>query len=408
MKKREITKFQPDGIKLKSKKAFTLAEVLITLGIIGIVAALTIPGLMSRNEERVRATQLKKAYSVLAQTHQMMIVQDIYPYREFVEPFINEEPNETPSEPSNPGGSDDTDTDGGSGSDSGDSGGSGDSGDSGGSGDDGGDNNQQQTTKELIDGILNAMDGFPILGWDWDTIGKNFNALKDTYGLNNPGQCIVDYFDDAGKPLSDSLKEGLLKMDEILGGGKNKGRKNWSYINNETYKVAYLHLLATTSETTASDEDMANFTKIKKYQLEVLKKLLNGASYCPGYDRCNGAEPIEYTTLDGTPAEIEAAEFENSALKTSDGMYLWLGDINNPQRYYMDINGAKRPNKLGVDVFTFDIIKKESIRPEQNANCTMTGSPVDGDAYKGLGCAGYALIDQNPDSNSKGYWRNFR
>ena len=34
-------------IKLKDKFAFTLAEVLITLGIIGIVAALTIPALMN-------------------------------------------------------------------------------------------------------------------------------------------------------------------------------------------------------------------------------------------------------------------------------------------------------------------------------------------------------------------------
>lgn len=398
MKKREITKFQPDGIKLKSKKAFTLAEVLITLGIIGIVAALTIPGLMSRNEERVRATQLKKAYSVLAQTHQMMIVQDIYPYREFVEPFMNEEPNETPSEPSNPGGSDDTDTDGGSGSDSGDSGGSGDSGDSGGSGDDGGDKDptipdmNDQTTKELVDGLIDA-----VFHFDFGTAKNNFDKLVDKYGFNNVGPFLLDYASDSGVDLPDFIKD-------ILGGNKNK----IFHIGNDLYRYAYLHLLATTSETTASDEDMANFTKVKKYQLEVLKKLLNGASYCPSYDQCNGAEPIEYTTLDGTPAEIEAAEFENSALKTSDGMYLWLGDINNPQRYYIDINGAKRPNKLGVDVFTFDIIKKESIRPEQNDNCTMTGSPVDGDAYKGLGCAGYALIDLNPDRNSKGYWRNFR
>ncbi len=65
--------------KTHNKLGFTLAEVLITLGIIGIVAALTIPGLLSRNEEKVRETQLKKAYSVLSQAHQMMIVKDIYP-----------------------------------------------------------------------------------------------------------------------------------------------------------------------------------------------------------------------------------------------------------------------------------------------------------------------------------------
>lgn len=49
------------------KSAFTLAEVLITLGIIGIVAALTIPNLMGAYKKRVVETELKKSYSELAQ-----------------------------------------------------------------------------------------------------------------------------------------------------------------------------------------------------------------------------------------------------------------------------------------------------------------------------------------------------
>lgn len=50
---------------MKNKKAFTLAEVLITLGIIGIVAALTIPTLISKYENNVSATKLIKTYSML-------------------------------------------------------------------------------------------------------------------------------------------------------------------------------------------------------------------------------------------------------------------------------------------------------------------------------------------------------
>lgn len=45
------------------KKAFTLAEVLITLGIIGVVAAITIPGLMENVRNRDLQAQLKKTYS---------------------------------------------------------------------------------------------------------------------------------------------------------------------------------------------------------------------------------------------------------------------------------------------------------------------------------------------------------
>ena len=51
----------------KKKVAFTLAEVLITLGIIGIVAAMTIPTLMQKYYERQTVVKLKETYSILSQ-----------------------------------------------------------------------------------------------------------------------------------------------------------------------------------------------------------------------------------------------------------------------------------------------------------------------------------------------------
>lgn len=49
--------------KLK-KYGFTLAEVLVTLGIIGVVAALTMPTLMANHQKTVQKAQFKKAYSL--------------------------------------------------------------------------------------------------------------------------------------------------------------------------------------------------------------------------------------------------------------------------------------------------------------------------------------------------------
>lgn len=49
------------------KKAFTLAEVLITLGIIGIVAALTLPNLIGSYKKQETVSRLKKTYSILNQ-----------------------------------------------------------------------------------------------------------------------------------------------------------------------------------------------------------------------------------------------------------------------------------------------------------------------------------------------------
>lgn len=58
------------------KKAFTLAECLITLGIIGIVAAMTLPSLIQKNEERVTVTKVKKFYSVMSQALQFAIAEN--------------------------------------------------------------------------------------------------------------------------------------------------------------------------------------------------------------------------------------------------------------------------------------------------------------------------------------------
>ena len=55
--------------------AFTLAEVLITLGIIGIVAAITLPSLIQNYQKKVTSARLKEAYSIINQALQMAIMQ---------------------------------------------------------------------------------------------------------------------------------------------------------------------------------------------------------------------------------------------------------------------------------------------------------------------------------------------
>lgn len=51
----------------KAKLAFTLAEVLITLGIIGIVASMTIPTLMQKYYEHQTVSKLRETYSIISQ-----------------------------------------------------------------------------------------------------------------------------------------------------------------------------------------------------------------------------------------------------------------------------------------------------------------------------------------------------
>lgn len=51
------------------RAAFTLAEVLITLGIIGVVAAMTMPSLIQNYQEKATVTKLKKCYSLVSQAY---------------------------------------------------------------------------------------------------------------------------------------------------------------------------------------------------------------------------------------------------------------------------------------------------------------------------------------------------
>ena len=61
---------------MKKGKGFTLAEVLITLGVIGIVAAMTIPTLLAKIQEKQYQSQYKKIFSELNQAVRLLQVDD--------------------------------------------------------------------------------------------------------------------------------------------------------------------------------------------------------------------------------------------------------------------------------------------------------------------------------------------
>ena len=62
---------KPKFEKFKSKKAFTLAEVLITLGIIGVVVAMTMPTLINNYQKKLAVTRLKHFSSMMQQAAKM-------------------------------------------------------------------------------------------------------------------------------------------------------------------------------------------------------------------------------------------------------------------------------------------------------------------------------------------------
>lgn len=78
---------------MNKNSGFTLAEVLITLGIIGVVAAMTIPNLMTAYKAHRYRSQFLKSYSTLQQVIRRMIAEDVsteasaYPSNTFYKEF---------------------------------------------------------------------------------------------------------------------------------------------------------------------------------------------------------------------------------------------------------------------------------------------------------------------------------
>ena len=67
----------PENKLLVGKRiGFTLAEVLITIGIIGIVAAMTMPALINNLQVRHFKSMFKKQYSIISQAIQMLYAED--------------------------------------------------------------------------------------------------------------------------------------------------------------------------------------------------------------------------------------------------------------------------------------------------------------------------------------------
>jgi prepilin-type cleavage/methylation N-terminal domain protein len=77
-----------------TKKGFTLAEVLVTLGIIGVVVAITLSVLISEYRKQVTVNKLRHVYSLLKNA-ESMAVKDYGDMRnwDFIDLAFNQHPS---------------------------------------------------------------------------------------------------------------------------------------------------------------------------------------------------------------------------------------------------------------------------------------------------------------------------
>ena len=87
-----------------------------------------------------------------------------------------------------------------------------------------------------------------------------------------------------------------------------------------------------------------------------------------------------------------------------DGSAITVLKNNGRLNVLVDINGLKRPNRVGYDVFLFVVDTKKDILTSWSTDAATYCSKTSTNSYNGRACTYYAMIDRNPDDDSKGYW----
>lgn len=149
--------------------------------------------------------------------------------------------------------------------------------------------------------------------------------------------------------------------------------------------------------------------------------IVKDCKFTNAYINCSGKAPSEfkYKTYDGS-TRVMNDFFHDRALVTSDGMLFFFGGQFRNSSIYIDTNGSKQgPNRLGFDLFAFDIDNNDKIIKPKNIGGGSNGGTEDGsrsdvnictgrthnNKFNGYGCSEYALQDKNPDNSNLTYWK---
>ena len=170
------------------------------------------------------------------------------------------------------------------------------------------------------------------------------------------------------------------------------------------------------------DEDLKTYPKYEEFKVNFYKY-----SGLKVVGKCN----YKGITIRNYNNTAEAKAYNGKVIQPSETGYDLLSNgmcsfvfINASQpMLYVDINGTKGPNLLGHDFFHFIIDENDKLNTLKMTKLYsdeeleegnfpypfITGHPCSIKSKQqgnGIGCAYYAIINQNPDNPSKGYWES--
>ncbi len=138
--------------------------------------------------------------------------------------------------------------------------------------------------------------------------------------------------------------------------------------------------------------------------LDKLIKYIPNAQLCTKYYLdCTGRREKSYDSfVKGTYAHIDADSLTQKSILTNSGILIFMSPWG-ARGYHIDINGpAKGPNRLGHDLFSFNIDKNNNVVPYTRFGGCFTSEK---EHYQGFTCAKWAILNTCETDTSKTYWQ---
>ena len=112
----------------------------------------------------------------------------------------------------------------------------------------------------------------------------------------------------------------------------------------------------------------------------------------------SGVKESQYLGLGATPGYLVLA----------DGTYVTVLKNNSRLNILVDINGRKKPNRTGYDIFLFVVSSHQDKLvswSEDKAYCDKNSKTA---SYNGRACTYFAMINENPDDKTKKYFQSLK
>ena len=150
-------------------------------------------------------------------------------------------------------------------------------------------------------------------------------------------------------------------------------------------------------------EGWSGAVEFRETYFKYLQKLSDGSidqmnNFGQDWKSFSGVKESSYLGLGAVPGYLLLA----------DGTYVTVLKNNSRLNILVDINGRKKPNRTGYDVFLFVVDTNQDKLVSWSNEKTYCDKNSKTAGYNGRACTYFAMINQNPDDKTKQYFKSLK